>query len=604
MANNTLDEDLKIIANSGLPASLLPFSKEMGIISALDDEPNDVGGLTAAELKAKFDEAGLSIQKYINETLIPAVLTEDATEADRAEAERSRRAAETGRANAEFSRTQAEAARANAEQGRVTAETDRDSAEQARISKETARVQAEEDRAEAEGERASAESARLADEIDRAGAESERVKAEIARESAEADRDGKELERQANEAERKRQETLRKNAEEARQAAEEARQGAVGAQVAQAQKAAQDAGTEREEARQMAEQAGQSAAAAQAASLQIQNMTVEAKTVASDSPAAVEKTISDGVVNLKLSIPQGAKGASGEDGKSAYEQAVEGGYSGTEAEFKAMLASGPWLQTYGGIVGYIGVTGIYGNQVYGGIAVEASEVEPCLMVTDKYTYGDIMTSPGNLIVADPIRTSHAATKKYVDDAVANAGGSGGASDRVLADLVLAHYAQTGSSTWGYERTSSFRYDSDYNGVGLGVTVELIRRPELDHQTWGAYYTVNGPIVIDRLAESWKKIDAFALVPRDSSKYAKYYTPMDRYGYTTSISAIYTQLECTSLYLQEIAYAQLNALDGTGSLLAANLASKDNILIAKASTENPYMNARTFILPQLGVYLNE
>lgn len=123
MANNTLDKDLNIIAKSGLPALLLPFSKEMGIISALDDEPNDVGGLTAAELKAKFDEAGVSIQKYINETLIPAVLAEDATEADRAEAERSRRSAETGRVNAEFSRTQAEEARVNAEAKRQDAAT-------------------------------------------------------------------------------------------------------------------------------------------------------------------------------------------------------------------------------------------------------------------------------------------------------------------------------------------------------------------------------------------------------------------------------------------------------------------------------------------------
>lgn len=32
-------------------------------------------------------------------------------------------------------------------------------------------------------------------------------------------------------------------------------------------------------------------------------------------------------------------GGSGRDGKSAYEQAVEGGYTGTEAEFKQALAN-------------------------------------------------------------------------------------------------------------------------------------------------------------------------------------------------------------------------------------------------------------------------
>ena len=34
------------------------FNKNMAIIAALDDEPNDVGGMTSAELKNKFDEGG------------------------------------------------------------------------------------------------------------------------------------------------------------------------------------------------------------------------------------------------------------------------------------------------------------------------------------------------------------------------------------------------------------------------------------------------------------------------------------------------------------------------------------------------------------------
>lgn len=53
------------------------FTDDLNIISALDDEPNDVGGLTAQELKAKFDEAGLTIQKYINETLLPGAENPD-----------------------------------------------------------------------------------------------------------------------------------------------------------------------------------------------------------------------------------------------------------------------------------------------------------------------------------------------------------------------------------------------------------------------------------------------------------------------------------------------------------------------------------------------
>lgn len=53
--------------------SIQQFEKNMGIISALDDEPNDVGGMTSAELKAKFDEGGMSLKEYINTVLLPAL---------------------------------------------------------------------------------------------------------------------------------------------------------------------------------------------------------------------------------------------------------------------------------------------------------------------------------------------------------------------------------------------------------------------------------------------------------------------------------------------------------------------------------------------------
>ena len=53
--------------------ALTKFEENMDIIAALDDEPNDVGGLSAAELKAKFDEGGKALQDYINNTLLPAL---------------------------------------------------------------------------------------------------------------------------------------------------------------------------------------------------------------------------------------------------------------------------------------------------------------------------------------------------------------------------------------------------------------------------------------------------------------------------------------------------------------------------------------------------
>ncbi len=53
--------------------SLEKLNKDLNIVQKLDDEPNDVGGLSASELKKKFDEGPLTIQEYINVTLLPAL---------------------------------------------------------------------------------------------------------------------------------------------------------------------------------------------------------------------------------------------------------------------------------------------------------------------------------------------------------------------------------------------------------------------------------------------------------------------------------------------------------------------------------------------------
>ena len=49
------------------------LTQDLDIISALENEPNDEGGLSATELKAKFDEGAGAIKEYINGTLIPDV---------------------------------------------------------------------------------------------------------------------------------------------------------------------------------------------------------------------------------------------------------------------------------------------------------------------------------------------------------------------------------------------------------------------------------------------------------------------------------------------------------------------------------------------------
>ena len=51
------------------------FSEDVENVSNLSDLPNELEGLTAAELKAVFDKAGVDIKNYLNSTLIPELDT-------------------------------------------------------------------------------------------------------------------------------------------------------------------------------------------------------------------------------------------------------------------------------------------------------------------------------------------------------------------------------------------------------------------------------------------------------------------------------------------------------------------------------------------------
>ena len=253
-----MTEDLNVVANSNLEIQLL--DGDLNIIQKLDDEPNDVGGLTSAELKAKFDESGNIIKKYINETLIPAVLAEDATEEARKQAEAARVTAEQGRVTAEKGRVSAETARAQAEDSRTSAETargnaesQRASAETTRVDNETARNQGETTRVAAENARANAETARGQAEQNRSQSETARDQAETARRNseniratseagraqAEQNRASAENNRASAEASRSRNETAREGAESTRQTNETARQNAESARQTAETKRAQ-----------------------------------------------------------------------------------------------------------------------------------------------------------------------------------------------------------------------------------------------------------------------------------------------------------------------------------------------------------------------------
>lgn len=136
MSLQTLNENLDIIGNLVIPS----LEDDLDNIQKLDDEPNDVGGLSAAELKAEFDKAGNTIKEYLNETLIPQ-LSDTVAEAEvRATAERERVANENIRIGNENTRIENEDARQENETARVNAEKARADAEAARVREEQARV--------------------------------------------------------------------------------------------------------------------------------------------------------------------------------------------------------------------------------------------------------------------------------------------------------------------------------------------------------------------------------------------------------------------------------------------------------------------------------
>lgn len=168
--STTLNENLNVIAeNENIEIALL--DGDISFISKLDDEPNDVGGMTSAQLKAEFDKAGNVIKDYINNSLIPEILAADAVEATRTANEARREANEE--------------ARISEERDRIASEEIRKANEDVRVANEALRVTAEQARIEAENNRhaVSADiitrSEKAADEAEKAAEEAKKTAATI-----------------------------------------------------------------------------------------------------------------------------------------------------------------------------------------------------------------------------------------------------------------------------------------------------------------------------------------------------------------------------------------------------------------------------------------
>lgn len=284
---------------------LLSFTKNW-------ENPEDYPTYEPDEMQVRRDMQSLhdEVKDFLNNELIPRVIAEDATvegweaqETARSEAESARSEAETARADAEQGRVDAEAARVQTEAARVETEAARATAESARVTAETGRVEAEAARVTAEQNRATVESARVTAEAARAAAESARVTTEANRESAESGRAAAESARATAEAARADAEAKRVSAEQARVSAEKARADAESARTSEfaTLKTNVEAATN----------------SANTAVGKVNKMTVSATDLTPGSAATVTKgTNSNGGIDLKFGIPEGAQGKTGNGIKS------------------------------------------------------------------------------------------------------------------------------------------------------------------------------------------------------------------------------------------------------------------------------------------------
>lgn len=133
-------------------------------------------------------------------------------------------------------------------------------------------------------------------------------------------------------------------------------------------------------------------------------------------------------ITVNGKVVSGGSGKKGEDGKSAYQYAVDGGYTGTEEQFQALMGTGPWLPATkindlynvnnirnisSSTVSFFRNTNTAGNSNdYPSIRCPSIGV-----IRFQYSIG---ASPILRNIGNPTENSDAANKKYVDDSIQSA----------------------------------------------------------------------------------------------------------------------------------------------------------------------------------------
>lgn len=172
--------------------------------------------------------------------------------------------------------------------------------------------------------------------------------------------------------------------------------------------------------------------------------------------------------------PRGADGKQGPTGKTAYQYAVDGGYTGTEEDFQALMGTGPWLPLGGGtMTGVLGVQPGLKTELNVGLkffadnpaemlnsgvmfkATTGPNAEPFVQIMPALTTwsGDIAAQARIRGVTDPQTDHDAANKGYVDRVASIVAANAGAHNSIFrgkylgTSVTAAQYAAIKAGTF-------------------------------------------------------------------------------------------------------------------------------------------------------------
>lgn len=191
---------------------------------------------------------------------------------------------------------------------------------------------------------------------------------------------------------------------------------------------------------------------------------------------------------------KGDPGTPGTDGKTAYQYAVDGGYTGTEGEFQALMGTGPWLPLAGGeVTGEIGVFRDSSKQAGVSISTQGADSNRASGIVEFISSADssvlfIRQDPdtGNVVIHPFTGTNYAATGTAVNIR--------GVKDPVLAvDAVNLNYFNTHALTVA---SNAGAHNSIFRGKNLGTSVTAAQYAAIAAGTFddlfvGDYWVING-----------------------------------------------------------------------------------------------------------------